>query len=490
MSPMSADAPAQAATVHGVTLEEFAGVSTALAEGLPLDAILASESIPKEAWLAAEAQWKIRAAKDGAAGPIFAELCDRRVVAEDSLQRSVAPIDSDLAAWMSFLKAYGTHPSPFDMLEGLGLGLNDMARLSRSWAKRMAREPALEKQAADLARKGVGPVPRLRVEPAAIKPFPWTRRRAAADGSRAAPARAAPVAPADTSMAPGQLRLFSYVAIKARLAEHPGAEQRVLAELGITDFANTDAGWQAVLANDKELERDYRRLLESQRAKLKSGARVASPAVPPAPLPAAEVRPVAPNRLAGTSLAMEPPRGPTLPFHAGVTPTAPAADPSPRSTPPKLAGTSLAVDVPNKQALPFGGRPNSLAGTSLALDSPPAPALPFADQASSPPVNPRPRPKLAETSLAVDVPNKAALPFGSEAPPLTLEQHASLACEIAAAPERALETLARYRITPAQKVSCDQYFAALFARDPSLRARWEEAKRTYADFLASSSVSR
>jgi hypothetical protein len=499
---MSSNAPTEALAVHGVTLAEFAGVSAALAEGLPLDAVLASESIPKEAWLAAAPQWKVRAAKDGALGPLFAELRDRRAVAEDCLQRRVAPIDSDLAAWMSFLKAYGAHPAPFELLHSSGLGLNDMARLQRSWAKRMALEPALEKQAEDLSRKGLGPVPALRVGPAKLKPFPWTRRASASTASHAVPRAAAPaVAPADTSMAPGKLRLYSYVAIKARLAERPGDEQRVLAELGITDFANTDAGWQAVLANDKELERDYRRLLEAQRAKLKSGAR-ATPAAAPSPEraevhagqerpqpPAAPPLSPAPNRLAGTSLALEPPRAPALPFAPGATPSVPSAAPAPRPAPAKLAGTSLAVDMPNKQALPFGDRPKSLAGTSLALDPPVAPALPFAG-ASPPAPNPRPRPKLAETSLAVDVPNKAALPFASEGPPLTLEQHASLACEIAFAPERALETLARYHITPAQKVECDQYYAALFVRDPTLRARWEEAKRTYAEFLASSSVSR
>jgi hypothetical protein len=292
-------------------------------------------------------------------------------------------------------------------------------------------------------------------------------------------------------MAPGKLRLYSYVAIKARLAERPGDEQRVLAERGITDFANTDAGWQAVLANDKELERDYRRLLDAQRAKLKSGARSAPPAPPP---PEPSHAPAAPqllpsqSRLVGTSLALDAPHGPALPFTPGPTPPQPSAASAPRP-PPKLAGTSLALDVPSKQALPFGARPNSLVCTSLALDPPRGPALPFAGQASPPP-NERPRPKLAETSLACDVPNKAALLFAPEAPALTLEQHASLACEIALAPERALDTLARYQITPAQKVACDTHYAALFARDPALRARWEEAKRTYGEFLAATRVNR
>jgi hypothetical protein len=67
---------------------------------------------------------------------------------------------------------------------------------------------------------------------------------------------------------------------------------------------------------------------------------------------------------------------------------------------------------------------------------------------------------------------------------LTLEQHASLTCDIAAAPERALETLARYHLTPAQKVTADQHYAARFTREPGLREVWTRACQTYRAWLA------
>jgi hypothetical protein len=500
--------------VHGVSLEQYAGVTVALAEGLPIEAILANERIPADAWARADVAWKVRAAKDAS---VLAQLVGKRAVAEDVLARGVTPIDSDLAAWMSFLQAYAAHPSPFAMLDGAGLGLNDLSRLHRRWSRRMAADESLQKQAAELARKGPGPLPPIRVEPAVLKLFPWSPGPAPV----VAPPAPKVAVPADTSLAPGKLRLYSYVAVKAHLAENPGDDERTLKKLGVQDFATTDAGWQVILRGDPELERDYRSLLDAQRAKLRAAKRSSSapggagPAPPPAPAAAAPapapapaaaaapgaaapapampvVRP-APSKLAGTSLALDVPHKPALPFAAGAPPAPPppaAPPPAPAAAapmpPPRsdLAGTSLALDVPHKAALPF------------AAGAPPAPA------AVAP--RPPPRPDLAGTSLALDIPRRAALPFPAaqpsplpppapaspeaptvpEPPALTLQQHASLCCEIAQAPERALETLARYGITPDQKRAADQHYAERFAREPGTREAWDRAYQTYRTWLA------
>ncbi len=77
----------------------------------------------------------------------------------------------------------------------------------------------------------------------------------------------------------------------------------------------------------------------------------------------------------------------------------------------------------------------------------------------------------------------AAPPAASDAPPaLTLEQHASLCCELTGAPERAAETLARYRITPAEKQAEDRRYAERFAREPGLREAWDSAFRAYREW--------
>jgi hypothetical protein len=471
-----------------VTLEQYAGVTAALADGFPLGAILDNEGLAPHAWRAAEIAWKARVARDGAGGPLFTEMCTKRGVAEDCLARGVAPLDADLGAWLAFLRAFGEHRAPFDLLAGAGLGMNDVSRLQRRWARRMAEDAELRKQAADLARKGAGPLPALRVEPPVLRPFPWSRGAAVKEAMKAAALAAArPAAPSDTSMAPGQMRLYSYVAIKAQLLEHAGDEQRVLDKLGLPDFAATDASWQVILQGDPALARDYRRLLDAQRAKVRSAS----------------------VKLGGTALALDVPRGPALPFVEGETAAAVAAAMLAEvsvARPPRsnLGGTALTVDVPKAAALPFPGAAapappqaaapappapaaprNKLAGTSLAVDVPRGPALPFAPSLSAarPAAPPAPPPRAP-------LPSAPLPPAPLAPPPLTLEQHASLSCEIAEAPERALQTLARYQITPAEKQAADQHFTERFARDPAARAAWDGAYRTYREWWRASRLSR
>jgi hypothetical protein len=466
---MSAVRP-PAELLHGVSLEQFAGVAAALAEGFPLAEVLANEQIPPAVWPRADAAWKARAARDGAAGPVFAGLREKRALAEDCLSRRVVPIDTDLDAWMSFLLAYGAHPAPAQMLESAGLGMNDLSRLQRFWSRRMDQDKALSRKAGEIAKRGPPPLSALRVAPAKLTLFPWSKGRAV-EAVDAAP-RA--VVPADTSMAPGQLRLYSYVAIKARLAESPGNEQRVLEQLGQHDFATTDAGWQAVLRDNEELARDYRRLLDVARVKIRASAAKApaSPGAPHGESPSVAAAPPLPRA------------APPQVVDSGATPALP-----PRA-PANLAGTALAVDVPRKLVLPFAG-----GAAAVAASSPPAG-----------PVVPAPRGDLSGTSMALDVPRGDALPFPAAAPPpaaaqapvappspppsLTLQQHASLCCELTEAPERAAETLARYRVTPAEKHAADQRYAAQFAREPAARTAWDAAYATYRAWWQASQLSR
>lgn len=456
-------APSPPDLLHGVSLDQYAGVTAALAEGLPLPDVLREEQIPPDAWPQADAAWKVRIARDGTSGLLFAAYAAQRAVAEDILARAVAPIDADLRAWMSFLQAYGAHPSPPEMLTAAGLGLNDLSRLQRRWARRMAEDAKLPAEAAEIAAKGPGPLPPLRVEKAAWKRFPWSK------GAAPPPTPEAPkvAVPAETSLAPGKVRLYGYVAIKAELLENPGDEARVLAKAGLTDFATTDAGWKEILQANPDLERDYRRLLDRQRARLRGAAkRPAGPSADPprpAPLPAAAPAPA-----------------PVL-----ADPSPPAPLPAVARPPAALAGTALAIEVPSKAALPFA------AGAA----PPPAPPPP----AEAPPV--LPKNKLAGTALAVDVPRGPALPFpaappappppeAAAVPALTLEQHASLACEIAEEPEHALAALERYHLTPEAKRAADLHFAERFAEDPAAREAWERAYQTYRAFRLASRVSR
>jgi len=75
-------------------------------------------------------------------------------------------------------------------------------------------------------------------------------------------------------------------------------------------------------------------------------------------------------------------------------------------------------------------------------------------------------------------------------PPLTLEQHASLSCEIAEAPERAMDALARYELTPDAKRAADQHYAARFAQEPGVREAWDRAYQTYRTWWLANRISR
>ncbi len=164
-----------------------------------------------------------------------------------------------------------------------------------------------------------------------------------------------------------------------------------------------------------------------------------------------------------------------------------------------LAGTSLAVEVPVGEALPFvrtgsasealeravkeaeqvqGPKPSGLAarldGTAASLDlSAILQALPFTKDAVR---------SVAPSANA----DRSAPPLPPVAPVLTLEQHASLCVELALAPARAAETLARYRITPQEKTLVDQYYRDSIAASPEARASWERSYQSYHTWLRSS----
>ena len=499
------EAPA-ADVVHGVTLEQYAGIAVGLADELPLDGLLANEGIEPEGWSRAAPAWKARLGMDGAEGALFTAFCGKRCEAEDWLHRGVTPIDADLGAWLSFLRAWAAHPAPFEMLAGAGLRLNDIARLQRRWARRMAGDAALQERAAELAGKGAGPLPAIHAEPVVLKPFPWSRPRVTAPAADARPADGGD---------PGGLTLDRHAALVAELREPSAERARVLARHGLTAaaFEVLDAQWKQRLDGDPALERDHRRLVEHQRARLHGaagGPSAAAPAAAPLPAPLPAPPPAAAYDLAGTGIAWSVPRGPALPFAEGA-PLADIASPAAgeREAPrphPGLGGTALALDVPRGPALPFVGAvdpergrpasspPSTLARTSLHVDAPRGEVLPFsADAPSTLADAPASRPASTDlsggTALAVDVPRGPAVPFLPRAKPkpgpprLTLEQHASLTVELAAAPERLVEALRRYGLTPVQKRDADLHYQERFAADPVLREAWELACRTYREWL-------
>jgi hypothetical protein len=131
-----------------------------------------------------------------------------------------------------------------------------------------------------------------------------------------------------------------------------------------------------------------------------------------------------------------------------------------------------------------------LGGTSLAVDVPHGPALPFAGQEAPKPKRKRSElGKLsfdlkAAAGIAPPPAQKAEPPAPSAEPPtLDLEQHASLTAEIAFAPERALATLAEYGLTPEAKRAADDHYRAKVAASPEVREAWNRTYREYYEWL-------
>ena len=274
------------------------------------------------------------------------------------------------------------------------------------------------------------------------------------------------------------------------------------------------------------------------------GARVAAiTGDPPAQNPKI-VRPAV--NLGGTALAVDVPRGPALPFARSLDVSVvdlPRVASGALPRPVNLGGTALAVDVPRGPALPFSpgallapgiaftaeaepktARPAAkLGGTALAVDVPSGPALPFARAGSSAPEPasagnearaPLPevakRSKLAGLSFGLTIPKDLPLARGATAagptavpeiptasarstpapPSLTLEQHASLCADLAFAPEREAEILARYRLSAESKLLIDQYYRERVAESAEVHAAWDRGYRAYYAWLADAATRR
>lgn len=573
--------PEGGASASDLTVEQYAGISAAIADGYPLDAVLANEGLAPKAWPGADIAWKQKLVADPAAFESYRRWLGE---AEDWLGRKVTPLDEDLAAWLGFLGAYAAHAAPFDLLGGLGLGMSDLGRLQRRWSKRLAEDQELAKEAAELAKAKPSAVPRVTAGRGVLTPFPWSKK-GAPDRASSPEVKAAGAGAGAGTSADEDFDLAQYAALLAELTIAPKEKARALQRHGLvaSSLAALRARWDARIAADAALAQDYRRLFAHHRARFEAAQRSANDRPrheAPAPAPAFAAHPDlvaapaqvaaafapkedalagkrAPSRLAETALAVDVPRGPSLPFTQGIAPkeiaegtpdepkakrsslgetalavdvprgsalpfpgetkAAPAPQPAPRPAPSPLAGTSLAVDVPRGPALPFDPTarpapgiatpapheakaqraPVNLGGTSLAVDVPRGPSLPFASREATepqrgssvpaPPPAPAPAPKrskLGELQLGMEIPKNLPRPRSAYAPPLTLEQHASLAVELAASPEKTAETLARYRLTPEARAELDAHYREKITASADTRAAWERAYQSYHAWLA------
>jgi hypothetical protein len=172
-------------SVLGVRLDQYAGVTAALAEGVALREVLAQERIDEEAWPAADRAWKEAFVE---APDLLLRYMQLRRKAEDCLSRRIEPLEDDPAAWAGLLGALALDRDPDRVLQSLGLRMSDVGRLGRLWRDKVESDPALVERLTNLAGNAKPPKV-VRCGPAVLRPFPWTPR----PGSSAQPAEAAAI---------------------------------------------------------------------------------------------------------------------------------------------------------------------------------------------------------------------------------------------------------------------------------------------------------
>jgi len=252
---MSADEP----VFSGVSLEQHAGVSAALAEDLPLAEVLAQEGIEEASWTNANKQWRVAIAD----GPdLQVKYLQKRRVAEDCLRRPIEPLDDDAACWVGLLAAVKGADESRKVLEPLGLRITDIARLGRHWQKKAAADPAVTKQLIDLAGKAAAPTV-VKAEPARLKPFPWT----SSDRAKTSTASAAGGAQLDASalatprngVLPVEESVDLYAALAVVLQLRPGEKASVLALCGLQEsrYGSVLSKWRQRLDADPALHAEF-----------------------------------------------------------------------------------------------------------------------------------------------------------------------------------------------------------------------------------------
>lgn len=530
--------------ILGISLAQYAAVNAARAEGLSLPEVLELEGLDPRAYPKADVQWKQRLVAAATLSSGLFEQYQRELAdAEDWLTRPIVPLDKNPLAWTAFLQTYSASPDPGAWLKSLKLGPNDVSRLSRAWASRVEKDPALAKQLSELSKSPPGALPALSVGPIQRKPS-----KVASGGNK--PVENPPLAASGSAVPDLEgFGLDRWAALQADLAAFPKARDRVYAKYALSDPAAFEAlsrRWTAQLQSDPALNRDYRTLLAHYANQARLESLPLEPPLPPPlpPLPAEEPR----LAFAPQPQAVEPPalRG-----------YAPPAPPEPAPPPPaenkaqaaatqdvsSLLGTGAALPFREGSAVlppePEQPKPvHQASGTQdvSALFQTGMP-LPFENRGSAPPPEPKPVPKAAGTQdVGALFATGAALPFGDrpsslpaepekpkappvhqasgtqdvgalfasgaplpfeaqkapqpkpspsrpEPPNLSLEQYASLCVELHLAPERADETFRRYGIATDVRASVDAYWQRRLSAEPALYQAYVQAYSAYKTWL-------
>ncbi len=148
---------------RGLSVTAYAAVYAAVGEGFPLEIVLDHLGIGQADWPAIDEAWADALAEDvEAEGPLTGELDEALAREQEGYRRSIPPLDDDLAVWTRFSRAWAAAEEPTAFLKARGLEPNDMLRLQRAWARRLAAEAPLRAQLAQLLEEPVGAPPAIK----------------------------------------------------------------------------------------------------------------------------------------------------------------------------------------------------------------------------------------------------------------------------------------------------------------------------------------
>ncbi len=370
--------PATEAREAGLTLAQYAAVRAGTAEPFALDEVLGIEGIDAAVWAEAELAWTARLASDEVSMKEYGTLL---AAAQDRLSRKIDPIAGDVEAWLAFLAEYVAAANAQAVLDRRGLGVNDLARLSRTWARRLEREPELQKRAAEIRRRG----------PKKLSPLVLGARRLRASGLPA-PVEDRAASPAKSAAIEPAMDLERYARLSAELLAAPRDRAGVLARFDLTaaGLAALDDAYRERLRADAAMASDFARLRDHHRARIAARA-----SAPPDEAPRSSPKPVWNIEDPGTVVAAEPDvAAPALPFRRSQDPVAAAparasavvagggSDGETVTLPSPFAQSEMEDEATVIRASPFASAPPPLAPAS-PIDSDPGTSAPvpspFAD---------------------------------------------------------------------------------------------------------------
>ncbi len=159
------------ASVDGVSLAAYLFVEASRLDALPLSAVLAWLGLRESVFDGAEERWSDRVAdelaREGSEFDALYQALLSRALARWT--RRIAPLDSEVEAWMTFQRHALAAADPGELARELGLTAGDELRLAHLWRERMLH-PEIAARASSAWSALLGPLPRLTLSPLVFPP--------------------------------------------------------------------------------------------------------------------------------------------------------------------------------------------------------------------------------------------------------------------------------------------------------------------------------